>query len=572
MAFSSLAPRARSAARIAAAVLGSVIGCATPHFALREPLLEDADQQPFHSVPEEYYSPFAWDGADQMVFRPVARFFAVDPAGPALNVNALDEVPDSSWFENRLGARTMTPEEITRGACTDKLLDPSLPDGSWMIDKGKDNGANPGFRVKIPDVGKFMLKSDPETEPDRATGATAIASRIYHAVGYHSACDTVVHFRPALLKLKPGLTVTNNEGVTRPLDQALLDRTLGRAAKRAGMIRMVASSWLDGKPIGPFRYEGTRDDDPNDVVPHEDRRELRGGRLLAAWLNHFDSREQNTLDLFVPLDQDREGGPGYVRHHMIDFGDCFGSVWDSDGISRRLGHASVFDFNYVAEDFLSLGAIERPWERAQRTGGVFNYFSARDFDPEAWRGEYPNPAFARMTEADGAWMARILARFDNALVAAAVTVGKYDPDSERYLIETLIQRRDAILKRYLGRLSPLADVHVNRDLVCAVDLARRAHIVPNERVTFRAVAYRGADAVADRPLGFADVQAPRVCTALPHGRFALSLRDDDVERYVIVDINNGYAPGPLRVHLYDLGAERGFHLAGIERPATNTSR
>src|SRR5215208_3163686 len=33
----------------------------------------------------------------------------------ALDVNTIDEVPDSSWFENRLGARPMTTAEIAAG-------------------------------------------------------------------------------------------------------------------------------------------------------------------------------------------------------------------------------------------------------------------------------------------------------------------------------------------------------------------------------------------------------------------------------------------------------------------------
>ena len=37
-------------------------------------------------------------------------------------------------------------------------------------------------------------------------------------------------------------------------------------------------------------------------------------------------------------------------------------------------------------------------------------------------------------------------------------------------------------------------------------------------------------------------------------------------RYVVVDVANGQAPGPLRAHLYDLGPRRGFKLVGIERP------
>ena len=38
--------------------------------------------------------------------------------GPARNVNTLGEVPDSSWFTNRIGRRPMTIEEIVRGPNT----------------------------------------------------------------------------------------------------------------------------------------------------------------------------------------------------------------------------------------------------------------------------------------------------------------------------------------------------------------------------------------------------------------------------------------------------------------------
>lgn len=542
-----------------------LVGCAAaPRFPLQAPLTRDTDQELLPEAPEEYYSPFAWDGANYMLFQPLSRFLAVDPAGPAANVNALDEVPDSSWFENRLGAQALSPDYVARGSCGSKVLDPGMPAGSWLIDKGKDNGANPGFRVNVPGLGKFMLKTDPETEPERATGATAIASRVYHAAGYNAPCDSVVYFDPKLLKLKPGLTVTNNEGKTWAFDQKALDGVLKRASHRNGLVRMVASRWLDGAPLGPFRYEGTRDDDPNDAIPHEDRRELRGARLIAAWLNHFDSREQNTMDMFVRATPKAKTGPGYVRHYMLDFGDCFGSVWESDEISRRLGHASIFDGGYVMEDLVTFGSIERPWERAERTGGVFNYFSARDFDPEAWRGEYPNPAFTRMTERDGAWMARILAGFSDELVAAVVQVGKYEPPAEHYLTQTLISRRNAILRRYLGRVSPLSRLVADANGLCATDLARETNTVPNEALSFRAYVYRGAPLAAASKPRFRPVAPPQVCLDIPHVELSASLPQGDPQRYLVVDITNGYAPGPLRAHLYDLGTR--YELAGIERP------
>jgi hypothetical protein len=556
----------RGVARLLAAI-GAAIGvfaCAGDgRFPLRETVWRDHDEISFEGVPQEYVSPFAWDGADQIVFRPVANFFAVDPAGRAANVNAFDEVPDSSWFTNRIGRRPLSHGEIERGSCSDAPLDPNMADGSWVVDQGKPNGANPGFRIDVPGVGKFMLKADPDGEPERATGATSIASRIYHAAGYFAPCDSVVYFRPELLKLEPGLTATDNSGVTRPFDRDALDQVLAGASRRNGLIRMGASAWLPGRPLGPYRYEGTRDDDPNDVIDHEDRRELRGGRVLAAWLNHFDTREQNTMDVFM-ADPNKDGH-GYVRHYILDLGDCFGSVWAQDEISKRLGHAYYLDVPYVAEDFVTFGVIERPWDRARRDAGIFNYFSARDFEPEMWRGGYPNPAFTRMTEADGAWMARIIARFSDEDIAAAVSVGKYDIASARYLVETLITRRDRILRRYFQELSPIADLEVRGDALCGVDLGLLRHVV-SERSEPRALAAGIRDGDALEPIDPRSVQLGErgaFCVDLSGQRVAEADRSSD-PRYMIVELDGG-SELPLRAHLYDLGRATALRLVGIER-------
>jgi hypothetical protein len=395
----------------------------------------------------------------------------------------------------------------------------------------------------------------------RATGATAIAARIYHAAGYFAPCDSVVYFDPRILRLTPGLEVTDNSGVTRSFDERALAKVLEHGSHRGNLIRMGASRWLPGTPLGPARYEGTRDDDPNDVIPHEDRRELRGARLLAAWLNHFDSREQNSMDVFMALPADPAKQLGYVRHYILDLGDCFGSVWSSQALSKRLGYAYYWDFNYLALDFLTFGLVERPWERAVRDGGIFNYFSARDFDPEEWRGGYPNPAFTRMTEADGAWMARVIARFDDALIAAAVSVGQYDEGSADYLTRTLIARRDAILRRYLTRLSPLTDLEVRGSRLCGVDLARRTHVAQ----TPAAPSARLLQGDESLQLPARDVQlGPQgeLCVTLP--RRAAPANALDKPRYLVLEVATGSAGQPLRAHLYDVGAG-GLRLVGIER-------
>jgi hypothetical protein len=513
--------------------------------------------------PEEYVSSFTWDGADNIFFRPVARFFAVDPHGEAVNVNAFDEVPDSSWFTNRMGVRHLSPEELVQGPCSEGPIDVDGPDGSVVIDLGKPNGANPGFRIRLANGRKYMLKADDDaTEPERASGATAVATRLYHAAGWYAACDTIIYLRPAVLRLTPGLTVTDNRGVTSPFDAAALANVIGKASHRGELVRFAASRWLPGRTIGPFTYSGLRDDDSNDVIPHEDRRDLRGARLMSAWTSHYDSREQNSMNVWFADDpNDPDASPGKVLHYYLDLGDCFGGAWSPDELWRRFDHSYLFDAGEMLFDFTTLGIVERPWERKHKPEHtLFGYYSSDEFDPEAWRGMYPNPAFQNMTERDGAWIARIIARFTDADLATIAGVGGFtDPAQTALLADTLAKRRDKILRRYFARLSPVTDLAVSGDALCGVDLARRSGLFPAAAFAYRAQA-------AGRPDPRVAVEADgRICLALTHRPGLDGRRDDDPERYLIVRLNNGQAAGTLRAHLYDLGAERGFALVGIER-------
>jgi hypothetical protein len=463
----------------------------------------------------------------------------------------------------------MTTEEITRGSCDEAVLHADDPDGSWVIDQGKENGANPGFRVNIAGVGKFLLKADEGDHPERATGATAIATRFYHAAGFWTGCDSVIYVRRSLLKLTPDLMHTDNTGVSRAFGQKQLDKVLNGAARRGDLYRMVASKWLPGRTIGPFRYEATRPDDPNDVVRHEDRRELRGQRLLAAWLNHFDSREQNSMNTWMSsVAKDPDASPGYIRHWIMDLNDCFGSEWQWEGMSKRINFSYYFDGKEVGADFITLGIPERPWDRVERhaDGDVFGFFEADQFEAEAWKPGYQNPAFLRMSERDGAWMARILSRFTTAQVKAAVDVGDFtQPKHSAYLVRTLVARQAKILERYFKTLSPVSDLEVIGTQLCGVDLARKTDTYALSRFRYSAIVHFGPDLETTRAAPVTLGTDSRVCVALPHVAADGGERDDAPSRYMVVKIDNGQSVEPLRAHLYDLGPLKGHRLVGIER-------
>ncbi|MEO7736345.1 MAG: hypothetical protein ABIY55_35635 [Kofleriaceae bacterium] len=550
-------------------------------FPLRDPLATDTDVAPVSvacrpdpspkeprrmaCAPREYTSPFVRDRIDNIAFAPGSRLFSVDVAGEAANANSLDEVADSAWFENR--RVRPTAEQLTMGACKpEDLLPAEAADGAWIIDHGKDNGATPGFRVTIPGKGQYLLKADNPQHPELASAASAIGAALYHAVGYPTSCEQVVLIKRSQLQLTPGLVSIDNENNKHPFDDAALQKVLADSSHVGDLTRMQASKWLPGYTIGPFRYEHTREDDPNDIIAHENRRELRGNRVLAAWLNHWDSREQNTMDVWMAVDaKNKRSSPGYVRHYMLDTSEAFGGGADPDALTIRLGFSYIVDFGDIAFDLLTVGLVSRPWDRTHQVKGreKFGLFSAQDFDPPGWKGLYPNPAFVRMQERDAAWMARILARFSADDVRALVAAGRFsDPSDADYLTQILLERQRRILARYLTKLSPLADVHADLAQICATDLARLRGVVAPDQLRYTVVQRSAGKQLALEPA----VQPDGVVCFKPQPVAPAQLPDTAAERLVIFEVRNGTAAGPLEIHAYDLDA-RGMRVVGLVRPA-----
>jgi len=568
---------------LAIALLAGCAASDTRRFPLRTPLTRDTDldavfvqcrnapdkkdKRHVACAPLPYESPFYWDGADNSIFRPLSQTLRPEAKRESVNVNSVDEVPDSAWFQNRIGIRPVEADEIEMAGCSPaQLLEPEVAeDGSWLIDKGRGNGSTPGFRIRVPGKGKYYVKLERAAdEPERQSAASVIAASVFHIVGYNAPCEQVLYVRPSIFRLQPGLTYGTYFTNPKPYDQAAFAEDLALATKRDGLIRISASAWIAGHILGPWRYVGTRDDDPNDVVPHEDRRELRGMRVLAAWLGRQDAREANTLDTWIAEpNRPADGSPGRIIHYQLDVGETLGAKWGWD-IDRRMGKAYMIDWSTTATDLVTFGVVRRPWDTSRITPGheLFGYFNVRDFDPESWKSEYPNPAFSRMTERDAAWMTRILARFTPEHIATLARMGNFtDPEQTEYLATVLQGRLDKILARYLTRLSPIDNLRVeDAGRLCGVDLARWRRVRDPASFRYRAwIAGGHALNITQGPDG-------DLCVALAHVAPDGGPSDDASSRYVRVNITNGIAPGPLVAHLYDLGPARGFVLVGIERP------
>lgn len=571
------------------ALLGFATACTgqAQRFPLEAPRWRDNDENHVAHQPKDYYSGMLADAADKSFFLPLARAPYLPLGNRAQNVNALDEVPNSSWFENRLGFFDLTPEEIARAACgTTPPLDPNE---KWEVIAAKPNGAYPGFFIRAGED-RYLLKFDSPVQPGRATSADVIGSKLYWAVGYHTPCNEIVYFNRNTLTIAKGATAEDAVGHKHPITQKDIQMVLAKAYRtKSGLLRASASRFLPGRPLGPFRYEGQRSDDPNDHVPHQNRRELRANRILSAWLHHHDAREQNTLDVWLS-GQGREKNVDFIRHYMIDFGDCLGSRWAFDPLSRRFGYSYFVSFDQAAVDLVTLGAYPRPWHDLTMNPHteIFGTFNVKDFYPATWVTEYPNSAFSEIQYDDALWMARILARFSREQVGAAVQEAKlYNESAETYLLDTLMGRRDKILATYFTKYAPLDRFTLIRrdppDLIqslCFEDIAIASGVANAASTTYKIRYYGGSD--QQRELGWLQFQPDpkhpgRSCIRMELGEVRASdlappnAPDDDPLRYSVlkiwihqrVDLRPTSA---IHLYFYDFGAKRGLRLVGISRP------
>ncbi len=367
----------------------------------------------------------------------------------ARGVNTLGDPMDGAWWERRHYWRRMTAAELRRGPETDSAPD---MDGPWTVVSAKTEGITPGFVMVDRRNRRYFMKFDPPSNPEMATGADQIASKIFYALGYHVPENYLACFHPDTLKLGEDVQVEDKLGRRHKMTSRDLTEILMRVHRQSdGRFRATASLALPGKTIGPYRYYGVRQDDPNDTVAHEHRRDLRGMHLACALVNHDDSRSINTADVLM----DGPSG-GFIKHYQLDFGSTLGSASEKIN-SPRSGGEYLFGWKSALVQLVSLGFALQPWARAHYPDiRAVGRFESAMFDPEQWVPEYPNPAFINRLPDDEFWMAKQIVNLRDADLDAIVQAAKYsDPRASEWVLKCLIERRDKIGRAAFAKVLPL---------------------------------------------------------------------------------------------------------------------
>ena len=442
----SLAPVALLALlALLSACSSSATGPGRLRFAVADPVTLVNDRVPtkapssFDAGLVEYY----WQ---EDFAQPARRLLTVGSTPPAANVNSLGEVPDSTWFTTR----RVSPAQIEQGPGA------GGPDASapWKVVGVKVGGAAIGITITDARGDTYVLKFDERGHAETESAADVIVQRLAWAAGYNVPENQVVTFPRSQLVLDAAAAVKFRSGKKRAMTEADLETYLALAEHDGTTYRALASKLIAGKIIGGVEPSGTRAGDPNDRVPHELRRDLRGQRLLWAWVNHIDLKSQNTLAA-------HDGR--YTTWYVLDFGESLGVDARTTG-REHLGHRGAFDWADWVMNLVTFGLRVAAFERrpaVPRLRGL-GVFEAETFDPATW---VPNHNWRPTDVADRfdeLWAAEILMRMSRAHVEAAVRAGKYsDARTARYVTDTLMARQRKIGRYAFSRVAPLYAVEAN---------------------------------------------------------------------------------------------------------------
>lgn len=476
------------------------------------------------------------------------------PGSPAENINTIDEVPDSNWFTNRILGKPLSIEEAVRGPLAGNGPAP----GQLTIIRAKSEGAAPGFTMRDSAGVTWFIEFDPPGNPEASSAAAVIAMRIFWALGYNQAEYYISRLTREQLQIDKNAKFTPPSGQERPMRFKDIEPMLERAAHYSdGSYRYLASRLLPGKILGGFKYYGTRPDDPNDIYPHEQRRELRALKVFAAWTNLVDVKALNTMDTLIT-----ENGQSRVRHWLLDVGSTFG-IGANGRHDWTDGYEYFFEGDKTLKRVVTFGLYLQPWQTTKyEKNPSIGIFEGDKFDPLKWKSRVPAAALLRARDDDTFWAARRVMAFSDDMLRALAKTGQYsDPAAEKLLADVLIKRRDKIGQVYFTRINPLVNFSLDSSGALRFENAATHSGVAKAQPSYRAAwfVFNNNTGVSS-PIGETNSATEQIAapSGLPQGTGA----------YVVAEVRAEGSPyeswaKPVRVTFHRTGS--GWKLVGLDR-------
>lgn len=180
-------------------------------------------------------------------------------------------------------------------------------------------------------------------------------------------------------------------------------------------IRFKPAAYLekdDDVEIGAWRY---------DQLGHENRREVRGLQILAAWVGNFDMRMDNTR-----LTYDKKS-PSVIRHALVDVG-------------SGLGESSLLPFKSSSDVEQMPWIVTKTYQDSVGDGEKVDRLQIIGL-----MNIEVNKAFQKMSFQDGAWMVNKLCQITADQLKGSLIAAGLNSAEARLAYEKLLSRRNQMV-------------------------------------------------------------------------------------------------------------------------------
>ena len=457
---------------------------------------------------------------DAYVRRPIVQ--AMDPEIPVESgdVNSLDEVPRSSWFD---------PPDAR----------PDGPPVAPLTPLGPAESEQPGLAVTDARGLRYELRRDTKERPELVSASAAVASRLLGALGYRTPEVHVVTVTVADLK----------EVNEKPARVAVTDLFRDGSPPAGERFRMRATRWPVGIDLGPTPVAGVRPEDPNDHVPHAERRTLRALGLALYWFGLRRLPPFALRDVYVG-----EAGKGHLLHYIVAFDDAFGADAVGREAEARLGGAGKYLDENALTALLTLGLRRRRAPPVQTRWLALGEFQDVDA-PETFTTSPPYEPADRLRPADAYWMGKRLAAVPAGTITAALAAAHFsDPTARARAAEVMETRRKRAIAWAFGQVTPAEVERVEPGRLMLRDQANSSKILG-------LTAERYAVTFLD---DHGSTVAPPIVVKVPDAAVAIPL-PPGVPDYLVVRATAlreaGKAPRAVEVHV--LNETSGIRVLGI---------
>jgi hypothetical protein len=425
-------------------------------FGARAPVAEVHDDAPvpvprWRWVPEPVYL------SEVYLHRPLREAMDLSPYPDAGDINSMDEVAHSTWFTPR------TPDvgSMARGPETSG---PPLPPFTVLPDPPMALAAG-SFCILDSRGQRYEIGIDPQDRPEMRTAAAAIASRIFWALGYNTPPVSIVRARVE--------DFWRSEGASADV-AAMLD---GGPKPSLRFYRLAALAWPPSVLLGYAPESGTRGDDRNDVVPHENRRTLRALKVFASWLALEGLGPSKTFDRYVG-----PPGEGHVVHYVVGLDAALGAA----NVVRATDPAPAEGGGSPFIRLLTLGLFPNPRPTPTQVDIKAIGEFPEDVDPAAFAPPLPYEPADRLLGPDGYWAAKRLLSLSSTHLALAIAAGNFsDPRAQHAMQVALEARQKKVARYWFGRVTPIELLSLARTNLALRDEAVQNGLAPPNVTDYR---------------------------------------------------------------------------------------